>query len=59
MEEAASFHKIVAKVLYVSKRARPDMSLSVAFMTMKVRAPNTDNWEKLSHLMEYIRGDQD
>jgi hypothetical protein len=59
---AASFHTIVAKVLYVTKQARPDTSLAIVFMTTRVRAPDTDDWEKLCHrmdLMEYLRGDHD
>ena len=43
MEAAASFHAIVPKILYVSKQARPDTSLSIAFLTTRVRAPNTDD----------------
>ena len=54
MEAAALFHTILVKILYVSKWARPDTSLSVAFLTTRVRSHNTDNWEKLSHLMEYL-----
>jgi hypothetical protein len=56
---AAAFHTIVAKVLYVTKQARPDTSLAIAFLTTRVRAPDTDDWEKLCHLMEYLRGDHD
>ncbi len=44
---------VVAKTLYVTKRARP------VFLTTRVGAPDTDDWEKLCHLMEYLRGDQD
>jgi hypothetical protein len=32
---------------------------SSAFLTTRVRAPNTNDWEKLFHLMEYLRGDHD
>ena len=56
-EMAADFHTIVAKMLYVTKRARPDTCLSVAFLTTRVRAPDRDDWEKLRHLMEYLRKD--
>ena len=51
-DAAAAFHTVVAKLLYISKQARPDTSLSVAFLTTRVRDPDTDNWGKLSHLME-------
>ncbi len=61
LPEAASadFHTIVAKTLYVTKKARPDTCLAIAFLTTRVRAPNTDDWDKLCHLMEYLRGDRD
>ncbi len=50
---------VVAKTLYVTKKARPDTGLGIAFLTTRVRAPNTDDWEKLCHLMKHVRGDQD
>ena len=56
-EMAADFHTVVAKMLYVTKRARPDTCLSVAFLTTRVRAPDRDDWEKLRHLIEYLRKD--
>jgi hypothetical protein len=56
---AMAFHMVVAKTLYVTKKARPDTTLAIAFPMKKVRAPDTDDWEKLCHLMEYLRGDQD
>jgi hypothetical protein len=54
---AVDFQTIIAKTLYVTKRARSDMCLSIAFLTTRVRAPNKDDWEKLHHLMEYLRRD--
>ncbi len=54
---AANFHTIVAKTLYVTKRARLDTCLSIAFLTTRVRAPDRDDWEKLRHLVEYLRRD--
>ncbi len=44
---------------HVTKRARPDISLVIAFQTMRVRSPDTDDLGKLSHLVEYLRGDRD
>ncbi len=56
---SADFHTIVAKTLYATKRARPDTCLAISFLTTRLRAPDTDDWEKLYHLMEYLRGDRD
>ncbi len=58
-EGSAAFHNLVAKTLYVSKCARPDASTAIAFLTTtRLRAPDIDNWRKLSHLMEYLRVDR-
>jgi hypothetical protein len=49
-----AFHNIVAKGIYVTKRARPNISLSIAFLTTRVKGPDIDNWRKLCHLVEYL-----
>ena len=53
-----AFHHLVAKTLYISKRARPDLSTAIAFLTTRVKAPDIDDWRKLSHMMEYLRVDR-
>ena len=57
--KAKTFHNIVAKALYVMKRARPDISVAIAFLTTRVRAPDQQDWDKLSHLMQYLYGTKD
>jgi hypothetical protein len=51
---AKAFHNITAKGIYVTKRARPDISLSIAFLTARVKGPDIDDWRKLCHLVEYL-----
>jgi hypothetical protein len=55
-EKAVEFHNLVAKTLYATKRARLDTCTAIAFLTTIVRAPDKDNWNKLTHLMKYLRG---
>jgi hypothetical protein len=57
-EGSMALHNLVAKTLYVSKRARPNISRAIAFLTTRVRAPDIDDWRKLSHLIEYLRVDR-
>ncbi len=52
---AMAFHNITVKGIYVTKRARPDISLSIAFLTTRVKGPDNDNWRNLCHLVEYLR----
>jgi hypothetical protein len=55
-ESSVAFHHLVAKTLYVSKCARPDVSTAIAFLTTRVKAPDINDWRILrSHLMEYLR----
>lgn len=49
-----AFQNIVAKALYLVKRARPESLLAVAFLTTRVRSPDTNHWRKLEHLVEYL-----
>ena len=58
-QQATKFHNIVAKALYVSKRARPDTSVAIAFLTTRVREPDVDDWKKLKHLIDYLRATKD
>jgi hypothetical protein len=52
---AKAYHHITAKSIYVTKRARPDISLAVAFLTTRVKGPDIDNWRKLRHMIGYLR----
>jgi type IV secretory pathway ATPase VirB11/archaellum biosynthesis ATPase len=47
-EDVTVFHHMTAKMLYLSKRARPDLQLAVAFICTRVKDPDTDDWKKLT-----------
>ena len=51
-----AFHNMVAKILYTTKRARPDTCTPISFLTKRVRAPDKQDWAKLTHLIKYICG---
>ena len=53
---ADTFHHIVAKLLYVSKRARLDISLAIAFLCTRVTRSTIEDWGKLRRLLQYIKG---
>ena len=53
--EAKYFHRIVAMMLYVTKRARPDTALAIAYLTTRVREPDVDDWRKLGHFIAYLK----
>ena len=45
---ATAFHHFVTKCLFATKRARPDISTAVAFLTTRVKGPDEDNILKSS-----------
>lgn len=49
------FHTLVAKLLYLCKRARPDIQTAVAFLTTRVACPDRDDYGKLRRVMQYLR----
>ena len=53
------FHHIVAKLLFVSKRARPDIDLTVSFLCARVDKSTEEDWSKLRRLLHYINGTLD
>ena len=50
------FHTTVAKLLFLCKRARPDIHTAVAFLTTRVASPDTDDYAKLRRCVRYLRG---
>ena len=54
-KDAVIFHHVVAKLLWASLRARPDILLAVSFLTSRVKKPDTDDWGKLVRLILYIK----
>jgi len=55
-QQAAVFHNFVARSLYLTKWARPDIATAVAFLTTRVKGPDVDDWNKLIRLVRYLRG---
>jgi hypothetical protein len=57
--EAEMFHSVVAKLLYVSIRARMDLLLAVGFLCTRVSKSTTQDRTKLRRVLEYIHGTMD
>ena len=58
-KQMENFHSIVAKCLYLSKRVRPDILLTVSYLTSRVLEPNQADNRKLGRLLKYLNGTRD
>jgi hypothetical protein len=52
------FHTLTAKLLFLSKRARPDLQQAIRFLTTRVKSPDVDDWKKLKRVIQYLCGSQ-
>ena len=58
-KDAQAFHIILAKMLFLCKRARPDILTRVDFLITRVREPDEDDDNKLSRILKYLSGTRD
>ena len=57
-EKPETLHKIVANMLFTTKRARPDTGIAISYLTTRVREPDQSDWLKMVHMFKYIRGNK-
>jgi hypothetical protein len=58
-EKAEFFHSTTARLLFLSKRGRPDIQTAIAFLCTRVSSPDVDDYKKLQRVIRYLRGTVD
>jgi ribosomal protein L24E len=53
------FHSLVARLLYLAKRVRPDILTPIAFLATRVTKPTAEDNVKLSRVVRYLRRTRD
>ncbi len=53
--DAVIFHSVVAKLLYLGKRGRPDILLPVQFLCTRVKGPTMEDQRKLERVLGYLK----
>jgi hypothetical protein len=51
---AEAFHSIVAKVLYLATKVRPDLTTAVSFLCSRVQKSTNEDWKKLKRVISYL-----
>ena len=51
-ERAKIFHSIVMKLMWLEKR--PDLELSISFLSSRVKQPMDSDWAKLKRVLQYL-----
>ena len=50
------FHHVVAQLLFLCKRARPDIQTAISYLCTRVTNPSEDDYKKLTRVIRYLRG---
>ena len=58
-ENVDQFHTFTAKILFASKKAQPDVQLTIAFLCSRVQSPTKEDWFKLTQMMKYLKQTRD
>jgi len=58
-EKKEDYHTFVAKGLFASKRAHPDIQPTIAVLSRRVQEPIEGDWKKLYRLMKYVNRTKD
>ena len=53
--QAQVFHHAVAQLLFTGIQCRKDAQSAIAFLTMRVRKPDEEDWKKLRRLIDYLK----
>jgi hypothetical protein len=53
------FHSSVAKLLYLAKRVRPDLLVSVSFLATRVKCATEQDYRKLDRTLRYLNATSD
>jgi predicted nuclease of predicted toxin-antitoxin system len=55
LSEKSKFHSVMAKLLYLGKRGRPDILMPVQFLCTRVQAPTKQDVIKLERVLGYLQ----
>lgn len=58
-EDKEMFHHVVAKMLYLAKRARGDILTTISFLTTRVLEPTIEDWNKMGKVLMYLNSTAD
>ncbi len=55
-EQVVAFHHTTTQLLFLSARAWQDIQPATAFLSMRVRSPDEDDWGKVKRVLSYLKG---
>ena len=54
-DKKEKFHSIVSKLLFITKRARPDIETAISYLTTRVSKSNEQDWFKMIRVLSFLK----
>ena len=54
-KKSNSFHSIIAAILWIMKRGRPDLETVISFLMTRVSKSDEDDWKKLGRVIAFVK----
>ena len=54
-EKSEVFHSVVAKLLFIMKRGKPDIETTISYLMTRVSKSNEKDWEKLKRCLGFLK----
>ena len=58
-EQSEIYHSVVQKVMYLCKRAKPDIEPALSYLCNKVSKPNQGDRTKLDRVLDFLKATKD
>jgi hypothetical protein len=55
-DKVTMFYHHMVQILFLCKRARPDIQTAVVFLCTRVKGPDNDDYKKLGRVIKYLQG---
>lgn len=54
-KDADYFYRMMARLLFASRQARPDIQVATKFLCIRIKDPTEKDYKKLARVMKYLR----
>jgi histone deacetylase 1/2 len=58
-EQKEFFHSTVARLLYLGKKVRPEILVSISYLAKREQKPSMDDYKKMERVVKYLRGSRE
>jgi hypothetical protein len=55
-EQVAAYRRTMTQLIFLSRRAQRDIKMTMAFLTVQIKARDEDAWRKIKWVLKHLNG---